>query len=110
LYSQGSKENEKCKIDSIAQSLSVISGAGDPQRQLTEMNSAEKYLVRKEEGIIQLIDPPFDKSALNPGNIKGYAPGVRDNGGQYSHAAIWLIMAFAALGDNKRTYIINNQG
>ena len=100
----GSKENEECKIDSIAQSWSVISGAGDPQRQLTAMNAAEKYLVRKEEGIIQLFDPPFDKSSLNPGYIKGYAPGVRENGGQYSHAAIWLIMAFAALGDNKRTW------
>ncbi len=100
----GSKDNEECKIDSIAQSWSVLSGASDPQRRLTAMNSAEKYLVRKEEGIIQLFDPPFDKSALNPGYIKGYAPGVRENGGQYSHAAIWLIMAFAALGDTKRTW------
>jgi cyclic beta-1,2-glucan synthetase len=100
----GSKENEECKIDSIAQSWSVLSGAADAERQLMAMNAAEKYLVRKEEGIIQLFDPAFDKSSLNPGYIKGYVPGVRENGGQYTHAAIWLIMAFAALGDTKRTW------
>lgn len=100
----GSAENEECKIDSIAQSWSVISGAGDSKRQLMAMNAAEKYLVRREEGIIQLFDPAFDKSDLNPGYIKGYVPGVRENGGQYSHAAIWLIMAFALLGDKERTW------
>src|ERR1700712_1514178 len=68
------------------------------------MQSAAKYLVRKEDGILQLFDPPFDKSTMNPGYIKGYVPGVRENGGQYTHAAIWLIMAFAALGDTKRTW------
>jgi cellobiose phosphorylase len=99
----GSKENEECKIDSIAQSWSVLSGTADPQRQLMAMNAVEKFLVRKED-IIQLFDPAFDKSALNPGYIKGYVPGVRENGGQYTHAAVWLIMAFAALGDNKRTW------
>jgi cellobiose phosphorylase len=112
----GSHENEECKIDSIAQSWSVLSKGGMPERQLTAMNSAEKYLVRKEERIIQLFDPPFDKSDMNPGYIKGYVPGVRENGGQYTHAAIWLVMAFAALEDNKRTWellqLINpvNQG
>ena len=100
----GSKENEECKIDSIAQSWSVLSGAADPKRRLMAMNAAEKYLVRKEEGIIQLFDPAFDKSELNPGYIKGYVPGVRENGGQYTHAAIWLIMAFAVLGDTERTW------
>jgi len=100
----GTKNNEECKIDSIAQSWSVLSGAGDPERQITAMNSAEKYLVRTEDRIIQLFDPPFDKTKMNPGYIKGYVPGVRENGGQYTHAAIWLIMAFAALGDNKRTW------
>ncbi len=100
----GSKENEECKIDSIAQSWSVLSGAAEPGRQLMAMNAAEKYLVRKQEKIIQLFDPPFDKSDLNPGYIKGYVPGVRENGGQYSHAAIWLIMAFAAIRDKKRTW------
>ena len=100
----GTKNNLECKIDSIAQSWSVLSGAGDPERQVMAMNSAEKYLVRNEDRIIQLFDPPFDKTKMNPGYIKGYVPGVRENGGQYTHAAIWLIMAFAALGDNKRTW------
>ena len=100
----GSKVNEECKIDSIAQSWSVLSGAGTKERQLTAMNAAEKYLVKKDINIIQLFDPPFDKSSLNPGYIKGYVPGVRENGGQYTHAAIWLIMAFATLGDTKRTW------
>ena len=100
----GSKANEECKIDSIAQSWSVLSGAGEPQRSKIAMDSADKYLVRKEDGLIQLFDPAFDKSALNPGYIKGYVPGVRENGGQYTHAAIWLIMGFASLGDRRRTW------
>ena len=100
----GSKENDECKIDSIAQSWSVLSGGGNSGHSNIAMQSAAKYLVRKEDGIIQLFDPPFDKSALNPGYIKGYVPGVRENGGQYTHAAIWLIMAFAALGDKERTW------
>ncbi|MEP7164737.1 MAG: glucoamylase family protein [Ferruginibacter sp.] len=100
----GAKQNEECKIDSIAQSWSVLSRAAEPDRQIKAMNAAEKYLVQKEKGIIQLFDPPFDKSAMNPGYIKGYVPGVRENGGQYTHAAIWLIMAFAATGDTKKTW------
>ncbi|MEO5647194.1 MAG: cyclic beta 1-2 glucan synthetase, partial [Chitinophagaceae bacterium] len=100
----GSNENEECKIDSIAQSWSVISKAGDDDRIIKAMHSADKHLVRKEEGLIQLFNPPFDKSKLNPGYIKGYVPGVRENGGQYTHAAIWLVMAFAAIGDTKRTW------
>ena len=100
----GSHENVECKIDSIAQSWSVISKAGDAERTETAMESAEKYLVRKDAGIIQLFDPPFDKSDLNPGYIKGYVPGVRENGGQYTHAAIWLVMAFAAMGNKKKTW------
>ena len=68
------------------------------------MESADKHLVRKDKGLIQLFDPPFDKSDLNPGYIKGYVPGVRENGGQYTHAAIWLVMAFAAMGNNKRSW------
>ena len=78
--------------------------AAKPNDSLMAMESADKYLVRKEDGLIQLFDPPFDKSDLNPGYIKGYVPGVRENGGQYTHAAIWLVMAFAALGDKKRTW------
>lgn len=100
----GSKENEECKIDSIAQSWSVLSKAGDDDRIFTAMQSANKHLVRKEDGLIQLFNPPFDKSDMNPGYIKGYVPGVRENGGQYTHAAIWLVMAFAAIGDKKKTW------
>ena len=100
----GSHTNEECKIDSIAQSWSVLSNAGEKDRNITAMRSADKHLVRKEDGLIQLFNPPFDKSDLNPGYIKGYVPGVRENGGQYTHAAIWLVMAFAAIGDKKRTW------
>ncbi len=100
----GSSMNEECKIDSIVQSWSVLSGAGDTQRSKMAIDATEKYLIRKDAGIIQLFDPPFDKSSLNPGYIKGYVPGVRENGGQYTHAAIWLVMAFAALQDKERTW------
>ena len=100
----GSHENEECKIDSIAQSWSVLSKAGEAERTKIAMQSADKHLVRKEEGLIQLFNPPFDKSDLNPGYIKGYVPGVRENGGQYTHAAIWLVMAFAEQGNTKRTW------
>lgn len=100
----GSAQNDECKIDSIAQSWSVLSKAGAKARTETAMQSAKKYLIKKDAGIIQLFDPPFDKSALNPGYIKGYVPGVRENGGQYTHAAIWLIMAYAALKDKKSTW------
>ncbi len=68
------------------------------------MAAVERRLVRRDHHLIQLLDPPFDKSALNPGYIKGYVPGVRENGGQYTHAAIWTVMAFAALGDSKRAW------
>jgi cellobiose phosphorylase len=95
----GSAENAECQISSISQSWSVLSGAGDPGRSRLAMEAVERRLVRREYGLIQLIDPPFDKSMLNPGYVKGYVPGVRENGGQYTHAAIWAAMAFAALGD-----------
>ncbi|MEP7169394.1 MAG: glycosyl hydrolase family 65 protein, partial [Bacteroidota bacterium] len=100
----GSSTNEECKMDSIAQSWSVLSGAGDDKRIHTAMESAYKNLVQKNVKIIQLLEPPFDKSGLNPGYIKGYVPGVRENGGQYTHAAVWMIIAFARLGDNKRVW------
>jgi len=100
----GSAANEECRIDSIAQSWSVLSGAGDPERVKTAMASADKYLVNKEAGIIQLFDPPFDKSNMNPGYIKGYVPGVRENGGQYTHAAIWMVMAFAQMGNTEKAW------
>lgn len=100
----GSATNEECKIDSIAQSWSVLSGGGEPERINEAMQAAYQFLVSKEKGIIQLFDPPFDKGKVNPGYIKGYVPGVRENGGQYTHAAIWLVMGFAAMGDKARTW------
>ncbi len=104
----GSSQNTECKIDSISQSWSVLSGAGNPQKIGTAMESAYTHLVRKEVGIIQLLDPPFDETDLNPGYIKGYVPGVRENGGQYTHAAVWLIMAFAKLKDKKKVWELLN--
>ncbi len=100
----GSAQNAECQIDSISQSWSVLSGAGEAERSLQAMNSVDRRLVRRDARLIQLLDPPFDKSTLNPGYIKGYVPGVRENGGQYTHAAIWTTMAFAAMGDWKRAW------
>ena len=100
----GSTSNPECKIDSIPQSWSVLSGAGDPVRDQAAMEAVDKLLVRRKDALIQLLDPPFDHSALNPGYIKGYVPGVRENGGQYTHAAIWATMAFARLGDSRRAW------
>jgi cellobiose phosphorylase len=100
----GSTSNPECRIDSIAQSWSVLSGAGSAERQQQGMEAVDQYLVRRDAHLIQLLDPPFDKSPLNPGYIKGYVPGVRENGGQYTHAAIWATMAFAGLGDHKRAW------
>ena len=79
----------------------MLSGAGSAERSRTAMESLDRYLVRREHGLVQLLDPPFDKSASNPGYIKGYVPGVRENGGQYTHAAIWAAMAFAELRDSR---------
>ncbi len=94
----GSIENEECRIDSIAQSWSVISGAGDNDKKFISMESLENHLVDKENGIIKLLDPPFENGKLKPGYIKAYLPGVRENGGQYTHAAIWAIIAEEMLG------------
>jgi len=100
----GSATNPECQIDSLPQSWSVISGAGEPERSRQAMNAVDQRLVRRQAGLVQLFDPPFDKSALNPGYIKGYIPGVRENGGQYTHGAIWATMAFALMGDNDRAW------
>jgi cellobiose phosphorylase len=81
----GSMENDECRIDSIAQSWSVISNAGDNDKKYISMESLENHLIDKENGIIKLLDPPFEKGKLNPGYIKSYLPGVRENGGQYTH-------------------------
>ncbi|MFA5666754.1 MAG: glucoamylase family protein [Candidatus Cloacimonadaceae bacterium] len=100
----GSASNDECQIDSISQSWSVLSGAGEPEKSLMAMNSLDQHLVRRDLSLIQLLDPPFDKSAMNPGYIKGYVPGVRENGGQYTHAAVWTAMAYAKLEDNQKTW------
>ncbi len=100
----GSASNPECQIDSISQSWAVLSGAGDVQRAHQAMDAVDSRLVRRNNALIQLLDPPFDKSQLNPGYIKGYLPGVRENGGQYTHAAIWAAMAFAQLGDHQRAW------
>ncbi len=100
----GSTSNTECQIDSIAQSWSVLSGAGEPDRARTAMNALDQRLVRRDRQLVQLLDPAFDKGDLNPGYIKGYLPGVRENGGQYTHSAIWATMAFARLGDRQRAW------
>ncbi len=100
----GSRSNMECQIDSLPQSWAVISGAGDPSRSRLAMESVDRRLVRRDDGLIQLFDPPFNKSTLNPGYIKAYIPGVRENGGQYTHGAIWTAMAFAEMGDGERAW------
>jgi cellobiose phosphorylase len=104
----GSSKNTECRIDSIAQSWSVLSGAAGSDRAKAAMESLDKHLVQRDKGLIKLLDPPFDKSVMNPGYIKGYVPGVRENGGQYTHAAIWAAMAFAQLGDINRAWELFN--
>ena len=81
----GSLQNEECKIDSITQSWAVISGVGDNDKKYISMESLENHLIDKENGIIKLLDPPFNQSSLEPGYIKAYLPGTRENGGQYTH-------------------------
>ena len=102
----GSSSNDECQIDSISQSWSVLSGVGNSERSKMAMESLSKRLVNREHSLVQLLDPPFDKSNLNPGYIKGYVPGVRENGGQYTHAAIWTAMAFSKLGDSEKAWEI----
>ncbi len=98
----GSATNDECSIDSIAQSWAVLSGAGNPQRASRALAAVDEHLIQRGEGLVKLFTPPFDHSALDPGYIKGYVPGVRENGGQYTHAAIWTLMAFAAMGDGDK--------
>ena len=97
--SLGSTANDECRIDSISQSWAVISGAGDPVRAREAMAAVDRLLVKRDAGLVKLLDPPFDTSSLEPGYIKGYVPGVRENGGQYTHAAVWAAMAFALMDD-----------
>ena len=98
----GSTDSPECRIDSIAQSWSVIHGGAREPRARRAMASVEEYLVHPGDGLVLLFTPPFDKWDVDPGYIKGYLPGVRENGGQYTHAAIWSVIAFAALGDGDR--------
>ncbi len=100
----GASANSECKIDSLAQTWSVISGAGDATRAVQAMQSLENHLVMNEEGIIKLLTPPFNDGISDPGYIKGYLPGVRENGGQYTHAAAWAVAAFAKLGDGNKAW------
>ncbi|MBK8121855.1 MAG: cyclic beta 1-2 glucan synthetase [Sulfuritalea sp.] len=112
----GSAANTECRIDSISQSWAVLStagsepgeAAGNPARSRLAMKSVDERLVRRDYALVQLLDPPFDKSAMDPGYIRGYVPGVRENGGQYTHGAVWAAMAFAALGERERAWELLN--
>jgi cellobiose phosphorylase len=94
----GSVENAECKIDSISQSWAVITGAAQESRAKSAISALEKYLIQEDKGVVLLLTPPFDKSDIEPGYIKGYVPGVRENGGQYTHAAVWACLAMTKLG------------
>ena len=98
----GSATSEECRIDSIAQSWAAISAAADPARAVQAMAALDRLLVHRGDRLAPLFTPPFDKTALDPGYIKGYPPGIRENGGQYTHAAAWSIMGFAALGQGDK--------
>jgi cyclic beta-1,2-glucan synthetase len=100
----GSKVNTECRIDSIAQSWSIISGLGKPELTVEAMRSVEELLIDRGARLILLLSPPFDKAEPNPGYIRGYLPGVRENGGQYTHAALWVILAYALLGRGDRAH------
>ncbi|MDQ6830940.1 MAG: glycosyl transferase family 36, partial [Gemmatimonadota bacterium] len=100
----GSAGSDECKIDAIAQSWSVISGAADPERARRAMRSVDTHLVREDARLIMLLTPPFDRSSHDPGYIKGYVPGVRENGAQYTHAALWTALAAARLGDGDHAF------
>ena len=95
----GSAKNDECRIDSIAQSWAVLSGAGDPQRALQAMQSVQQLLVRDDDRLVLLFAPPFDRTPRDPGYVKGYVPGIRENGGQYTHAAVWSLIALAMQGE-----------
>jgi cyclic beta-1,2-glucan glucanotransferase len=100
----GSKVNVECRIDAIAQSWSVLSGGGHPERARQAMESADAHLVRRPDQLVLLLTPPFDRMSPSPGYIQGYVPGVRENGGQYTHAALWTVLAFARMGDGDRAH------
>lgn len=98
----GSSDNQECRIDSIAQSWAVLSGAARPERAGLAMDSLGKHLISHEDGVARLFTPPFDRIEQDPGYIRGYPPGLRENGGQYTHAALWAVLAYAKLGDGEK--------
>ncbi|WP_231382128.1 GH36-type glycosyl hydrolase domain-containing protein [Sphingobium indicum] len=98
----GSAANDECRIDTIAQSWAVMSNVADPERAQRAMAAVERELIRSDDGLALLFTPPFDRTAHDPGYIKGYPPGIRENGGQYTHGAIWSIIAFARLGEGEK--------
>ena len=98
----GAAGNAECRIDSIAQSWGVITGAAEPGRAARAMAAVDHWLVHRAEGLVLLLTPPFDNAGHDPGYIKGYPPGIRENGGQYTHAAVWAVIAFAVLGDGSK--------
>ena len=100
----GSDSNAECRIDSLPQAWAVISGAAAPERAAAAMEQVDRRLVDRKNSLIKLFEPPFDKCACDPGYIKGYLPGVRENGGQYTHGAVWSVMAFALLKDSARAW------
>jgi cellobiose phosphorylase len=100
----GSAENTECKIDSIAQSWAVISGAGKQERIKEAFEAVEHYLIKKDDGLVLLLTPPFDDGDLEPGYIKSYLPGVRENGGQYTHAATWVALAYTKMGQGEKAW------
>jgi cyclic beta-1,2-glucan synthetase len=104
----GSVGNDECQIDSIAQSWAVLSGEGNEERGRQAMESVERRLVWQEDRLLMLLSPPFDRTPLDPGYIKGYLPGIRENGGQYTHAAIWSVSAFARLGEGDKSVDLFN--
>jgi cyclic beta-1,2-glucan synthetase len=103
-YPLGSNTSDEAKMDSIAQSWSVMSGAGEPERAKTAMQSVDKHLVRNDAHLVMLLNPPFDKTTHDPGYIKGYLPGVRENGAQYTHAATWVVWAQCMAGNGTRAF------
>jgi cyclic beta-1,2-glucan synthetase len=98
----GSRDNQECKIDSLPQSWAVISGRADPERARQALDAVGRFLVRRDDRLVLLFTPPFDRGDLHPGYIRGYVPGIRENGGQYTHAATWVVRALAGLGLGSR--------
>jgi cyclic beta-1,2-glucan synthetase len=98
----GSAASSECRIDAIAQSWAVLSGVADPERARRAMAAVDQHLVRRDDALVLLFTPPFDRAPVDPGYIKGYPPGVRENGGQYTHAAAWTVIAFAELGEGDK--------